>query len=97
MMDVLPEPTSPLRAHGHEVSKRLWKHRGNKKRCDRFRADAQGTNGRIRSTHALMQWLSLREPTNGRPYSSLSATTVLSMQAVRGACTMCMTVGAVGG
>lgn len=69
------------------VGQRLWKHRGNKKRCARFRADAQGTNARIRSTHSRMQWLSLREPTNGRPYSSLSATNCRFMQAVRGACT----------
>jgi hypothetical protein len=74
---------------GHEVSKTAdarWKHRGNRKRCGRFRANAQGTTARIRSTHALMQWLSLREPTNGRPYSSLSATLATVMQAVRGAC-----------
>jgi hypothetical protein len=46
---------------------------GNKKRCGRFRADAQGTLARIRSRQALVQWLSLREPTNGRPGSSLLA------------------------
>jgi hypothetical protein len=85
----LSEPTSPLRAHGHEVSKTAdarRKHRGNRKRCGRFRATAQGTNARIRSTHALMQWLSLREPTNGRPYSSLSAT----LATVHAGCQGCM-------